>query len=75
VGEETLVLREVVDETLQSTAHHGILAHENDTLSTERLADLVHLLRGDIVDGDNENAAVLLEETSQLLEVDALEDC
>lgn len=69
VGHEALVLGEVVDETLQSTANHGILAHENDTMAAERLADLVHLLGRDIVDGDDEDALVLLEEVLELAEV------
>lgn len=69
VGHEALVLGEVVDETLQGTANHGVLAHENDTLATERLADLVHLLGRDIVDGDDEDALVLLEENLELAEV------
>lgn len=72
VGHETLVLREVVDESLQSAANHGVLAHENDALTAEGLSDLVHLLRGDIVDGDNEDALVLLEERLELIEVDSL---
>jgi len=72
VGKETLVLGRVVDETLQSTADHGVLSHENDTLAAERLADLVHLLGRDIVDGDDEDALVLLEELLELLEVSGL---
>lgn len=72
VREETLVLGEVADEALQSAADHGVLAHEDDTLATERLADLVHLLRGDIVDGDDEDGLVLLEEVLELVEVSDL---
>ena len=73
MGKEALVLGVVVDETLQSTADHGVLSHENDTLAAERLADLVHLLGRDIVDGDNEDALVLLEESLELLKVSGLE--
>lgn len=61
VGKKALVLWVVGDKTLQSTADHGVLAHEDDTLAAERLTDLVHLLRRDIVDGDDEDALVLLE--------------
>jgi hypothetical protein len=73
VREETLVVGEVSDEALQSAANHGVLAHENDTVGTERLADLVHLLGRDIVDGDDEDALVLLEKGLELLEVSGLE--
>lgn len=62
VGEQALVLGEVANEALESAADHGVLAHQNDTIATERLADLVHLLGRDIVDGDDEDALVLLEE-------------
>ena len=72
VGKETLVLRGVVDETLERTADHGVLAHQDDTLTAEGLTDLVHLLRRDIVNGDDEDALVLLEERLKLLEVSGL---
>lgn len=72
VSEETLVLGEVGDEALQGAAHHGVLAHENDALATEGLSDLVHLLRRDIVDGDDEDALVLLEEDLELVKVSGL---
>ena len=52
--------------------YHGVLSHENDTLSTESTTDLVHLLGGNIVDGDNEDGAVLLEKALQLIEVAGL---
>jgi hypothetical protein len=72
VGKETLVLGGVGDETLERTADHGVLAHQDDTLTAERDTDLVHLLRRDIVDGDDEDGAVLLEENLKLLEVSGL---
>lgn len=50
VRQETLVLGGVVDEGTEGTANHGVLSHQDDSLSTERLTDLVHLLGGDIVD-------------------------
>lgn len=36
------------------------------------MSDLVHLLRADIVNGDYEDALVLLEETLELVEVAGL---
>lgn len=53
-------------------SYHGILSHQDDALSTESLADLVHLLGADIVDGDDEDAAILLEEALQLIEIAGL---
>jgi hypothetical protein len=41
--------------------YHSVLSHQNDTASTEGQTDLVHLLRADIVDGDDEDGAVVLE--------------
>jgi hypothetical protein len=73
VGQKALVVRVVGDEALQRAADHGVLSHEDDTFTTERLTDLVHLLRRDIVDGDDEDALVLLEESLELLEVSGLE--
>lgn len=53
-------------------AHHGVLAHQDDTLATQRDTDLVHLLRRDIVDGDDEDGLVLLEQALELVEVAGL---
>jgi len=69
VRKEALVLWEVGDETLERTADHGVLSHQNNTLTTEGLTNLVHLLRRDIVDGDDEDGLVLLEEVLELVEV------
>lgn len=52
--------------------YHGVLAHQDNTLATETHTDLVHLLRADIVDTDNEDGAVLIEKALQLLEVSSL---
>jgi hypothetical protein len=73
VGKKALVLRGVVDQALQSTADHGVLAHEDNTLTAEGLTDLVHLLRRDIVDGDDEDGLVVLKKRLELLEVSGLE--
>merc|ERR1712072_167360 len=72
VREEALPLREVGDEGLDGTANHGVLTHQYDTLTTEGLTDLVHLLGRDIVDLDDEDGLVLLEEVLQLVEVAGL---
>jgi hypothetical protein len=72
VGKKAFVLGGVVDQTLQSTADHGVLSHENDTLTTKGLTDLVHLLRRDIVDGDDEDGLVVLEKSLKLVEVSGL---
>lgn len=72
MGQETLVLGVVVDETLKSTADHGVLAHEDNTLTTETHTNLVHLLGADIVDGDKENSLVLVKKPLELIEVSGL---
>jgi len=72
VRKETLVLGRVANETLQRTADHGVLAHQDNTLAAHGLTNLVHLLRRDIVDSDNENGAVVLEQALQLVEVAGL---
>jgi len=72
VRKETLVLGGISDEALESTADHGVLAHQDNGFTTESLTDLVHLLRRDIVDGDDEDGLVSLEKRLQLVEVDGL---
>lgn len=72
VGKQALVLGRVGNEALQRAADHGVLAHEHDAFAAQRLADLVHLLRRDIVDGDDEDALVLLEERLELVKVSGL---
>lgn len=57
---------------LPQLSYHGVLSHQDNTLSAERLSDLVHLLRADIVNGDNEDAAILLEKALQLIEIAGL---
>ena len=49
--------------------YHGVLSHKDHTLGAHGVTDLVHLLRRDIVDTDDEDAVVLLEERLQLVEV------
>jgi hypothetical protein len=43
VGEQTLILREVCDETLDGTSDHSVLTHQDDSMATQRLPDFVHL--------------------------------
>ena len=61
VGKETLPLGVLGDETLKGTTNHGVLTHQDDGLSTEGDTDLVHLLRADIVNSNDEDGAVLIE--------------
>jgi hypothetical protein len=61
----------ILNEALDGTADHGVLAHQDDSLSAEGNADLVHLLGCDVVDGDDEDALVRLEQHLQLVEVRA----
>jgi len=72
VREETLIFWIIADEAFDSTTNHGVLSHQYDTLSAERMTDLVHLLGADIVDADDEDGLVFLEEALELLEVAGL---
>ena len=70
VRKESLVFREVGDKALNGSSDHGILAHQDDGVASEGRSDFVHLLRGDIVDTDNEDGFVFVEQALQLIEVD-----
>ena len=48
----------VDEEVLEDLSHQGILAHENLSSSTHLFAGLVHLLRANIVDFDDEHFRV-----------------
>jgi hypothetical protein len=54
------------------STYHGVLAHQDNTLTAEGLTNLVHLLRRDIVDRDDEDGPVLLQQALQLVEVAGL---
>lgn len=86
VRQKLLVLGEVGDETLDGTADHGVLAHEDYSLTSQRGADFVHLLGRHtifvsdcasffvmlslLVNADNEDGLVLVEQALELVEVD-----
>jgi hypothetical protein len=53
-------------------SHHSVLAHQDDTLASESMSDLVHLLGADIVNTDDEDRLVLFEEALELVEVAGL---
>ena len=55
--------------------YHGVLAHQDHTLPTQGVTDLVHLLRRDIVDFNDEDGLVLGEQALQLVEVAGLGGC
>lgn len=57
---------------MRAETYHGVLAHQDNTLATETQTNLVHLLRADIVDTDNENRLVLVEQALKLVEVSGL---
>ena len=50
-------------------SHHGVLSHQDNTLTSEGVPDFVHLLGADIVDTDDEDGVVLFKEALELLEV------
>ena len=72
VGEQLLELGEVGHDGSESSSDHRVLSHEDDTLASERLSDLVDLLGRDVVDVAEEDRGVLLDQSSQLGEVDFL---
>jgi hypothetical protein len=53
VGQQTFVIGEFVEKPTDRTTNHGVLAEENDGVSTESLTDLMHLIRSDIVNASN----------------------
>ena len=55
MGEQTLELRVLGHDATESTANHRVLAHQDDTLAAESDTDLVHLVRADVVDIDQED--------------------
>jgi hypothetical protein len=58
--------------TVDCVSYHGVLSHQDNALTTEGLTNLVHLLGADIVNGDDEDAAILLEKALQLIEIAGL---
>jgi hypothetical protein len=73
--QESLILGELRDETFDSAANHGVLAHQDDRLPSKRMADFVHLLGADIVNRDDEDGFVLLKQALELLEVECFGPC
>lgn len=56
----------------RTSTYHGVLAHQDNTLATEGMANLVHLLGADIVDFDDESRLVVLQQALELIEVAGL---
>jgi hypothetical protein len=52
-GKETLEVGVVGEDETDRAADHGVLTHEDLSLATENLTDLVHLVGSDIVDVDD----------------------
>ena len=48
VGKKALVLGEVGHEDTDGATNHGVLSHEDGGAASQALADLVHLLGGDL---------------------------
>jgi len=57
MGKETFELRVLGHDGTKSTADHGVVAHENDTFTSESDTDLVHLVGTDVVDIDQEDGS------------------
>ena len=54
---------------MRRLSYHGVFTHQNDSISSKTLANLVHLLRADIVDGYDEDGLVFLQQCLELVEV------
>lgn len=67
--------QQIIEEAiLQRGYYHGILPHKYNALKIRIIGsqappDLVHLLRADIVHGDNENGFILFQQAFELVEV------
>lgn len=59
----------MVSSSSNEGTHHGVLAHEDNTLASESLSDLVHLLGADIVNLNDEDGRVGLEQALELVEI------
>lgn len=55
VGHETFVLGRFGEEDAKSAADHGVLAHQDDTGASEGDTDLMHLVRADVINVDDED--------------------
>lgn len=53
-------------------AHHGVLAHEDNSAATQAHTDLLHLLGADIVSTHDEATAVFIQKLGDLGEVISL---
>lgn len=60
VRKQLFELRVFGEDGTEGPADHGVLAHHNDTLSTESNTDLVHLVGSDIVDVDDEDGSCIV---------------
>ena len=57
------------DDAEVSITHHGILPHQDNAIAAKAVTNLVHLLRADIVDEDDEDGSVLLQQILELVKV------
>lgn len=55
VGHKTFELGKFGEEDTKSAADHGVLAHQDDTGASEGDTDLMHLVRADVIDVDDED--------------------
>ena len=62
VGHQALKLWALRDDLAQGTTHHRVLTHKHRGLTTQRLTDLVHLLRADVVNVHNEDRRVRVDQ-------------
>merc|ERR1719504_149782 len=69
VGHQTLQVWVGLQMAADGLPHHGVLAHEDNSLTPEGNTDLLHLLGTNIVSAHDEALGVLIEEGGELGEV------
>merc|ERR1719242_930707 len=69
VRQQLLELWVLLDLSSDDLPHHGVLAHEDDSLASEGNPDLLHLLGSDIVSSNDEALGILFQELGEPCEV------
>jgi hypothetical protein len=65
-------IRVIFTQRTQDFTNHGVFTHQNNTFTTERLTNLVHLVGTDIVNAAEENGGVFGNVGLEFLEVSFL---
>jgi len=69
VGKKVLASRILLHVLTDGLAHHGLLAHKKNSLSTKRSTDPLHLVAANVVALDNDDLRILIKKVLELLEI------